>query len=454
MRKTKFSHPSCVSVVKLRAAQGNTGPAREYVMERSFALRGDIFFTPQYDKKTSCPSSWLVVIDGRVEGIYEKLPGRYSGLDKYDYSGCLIIPGLTDLHIHASQYQFRGLWMDEELLDWLNNHTFPQEAMYCDPSYAEKAYRIFVDDMLKSPTTRSCIFATIHKDSSLLLCRQLEESGLISYVGKVSMDRNSPDILIEDTAEAIKSEEEYIKQVRSSFSRVYPIVTPRFIPSCSDRLSMALGELAVKYDIPLQSHLSENPGELDWVSELMPSSSSYADAYDKLGLWGRVRTIMAHCVYSYGREEELLENSNIYIAHCPDSNTNLSSGMMGARYYLERGCNIALATDVAGGASLSMFRAICDAVRISKLRWRHVDQDLKPLDFTSAFYMASKAGGSFFGSAGSFEPGCDADILVLDDSRLPTMLDGLTVAERVERYIYLNPDGSVLHKAVQGEWLF
>ena len=414
------------------------------------AFKGNLIWTEEPGRFRTIKDGYLLIEDGVVAGTAEKRP---VGMDITDFGSSLILPGLYDLHIHAPQYMFAGLFMDDELLQWLDMHTFPLEARFSDKDFAANAYTAFVEDLKNSCTARASIFGTIHRESTIMLMSLLEESGLHGYVGKVSMDRNSPDILREDTDEAISEELRFLEEA-SSFRNVKPIITPRFIPSCTDHLLSSLGAIAKEGNLPVQTHLDENPSEVEWVRGLCPESRSYADAYDKLGLWGRVRTIMAHCVYSYGREEELLENSNIYIAHCPDSNTNLSSGMMGARYYLERGCNIALATDVAGGASLSMFRAICDAVRISKLRWRHVDQDLKPLDFTSAFYMASKAGGSFFGSAGSFEPGCDADILVLDDSRLPTMLDGLTVAERVERYIYLNPDGSVLHKAVQGEWLF
>ena len=206
-------------------------------------------------------------------------------------------------------------------------------------------------------------------------------------------------------------------------------------------------------DVPVQSHLSENTGELDWVASLCPESSSYADAYRRLGLWGRVKTCMSHCVWSRDREDELLENDNLYIAHCPDSNTNLSSGIFPARYFLDRGVHVGLGTDIAGGTSLSLFRAMTDAVKVSKLYWRYVDDSVPKLDFAAAFYMASKGGGSFFGRVGSFEEGYDADIVVLDDSDSPTCIEGLTAAQRLERYSSLCPEKPVCAKFVQGEKL-
>lgn len=422
-------------------------------MDRSFVLFGDICYTESCDRIISCPASFLVVEKGKITGVFDRLPGEYRTLPLYDYGGRLVIPGLSDLHTHASQYQFRGLWMDEELLDWLERHTFPEEARYSDADYALRAYSIFADDLLSSPTTRANIFATIHRDSALVLCQLLEERGLAANVGKVNMDRNCPPSLTEDPQASLADTVSFIKTVRERFTRVHPIVTPRFIPSCSDNLCRSLGDLAVRMDVPVQSHLSENTGELDWVASLCPESSSYADAYRRLGLWGRVKTCMAHCVWSRDREDELLENDNLYIAHCPDSNTNLSSGIFPARYFLDRGVHVGLGTDIAGGTSLSLFRAMTDAVKVSKLYWRYVDDSVPKLDFAAAFYMASKGGGSFFGRVGSFEEGYDADIVVLDDSDSPTCIEGLTAAQRLERYSSLCPEKPVCAKFVQGEKL-
>ena len=422
-------------------------------MERTFVARGDIYYTESPSVARAVRDGWLVVVDGKVEGVWQRLPERYSHLDVKDFSGKIVIPGLSDLHVHASQYQFRGLWMDEELIQWLNTHTFPEEARYRDEAYAGKAYGIFVDDLLRSPTTRASIFATIHADSTMVLCRKLEEAGLPCFVGKVNMDRNSPDILCEETGQSIRDTLAYIDEVTSTCSLVRPVVTPRFIPSCTDGLCRALATIADERNLPVQSHLSENLGELEWVKELCPDSTSYADAYRALGLWGGRRTIMAHCVYSLGHEEEMLEDDDIWIAHCPDSNTNLSSGLMCARYYLDRGCRIGLGSDVAGGTTLSLLRSITDAIKVSKMYWRHVDQTMKPLCFREAFHMASVIGGSFFGDVGTFLPGYEADIVVLDDSTLPTTIENLGVEERLERYAYLRPEAPGAHKAVAGRWL-
>jgi guanine deaminase len=307
---------------------------------------------------------------------------------------------MTDLHIHAPQYSYRGLGMDMELLEWLNVHAFPEESKFADLTYAKKAYRIFVDDMVKSTTTRACIFGTLHKDATLLLMELLEDAGMRAYVGKVNMDRNSPDILREESAEsASKITEQWILEAER-FDNVRQILTPRFIPSCSDELMRELSRLQKKYELPMQSHLSENLGEIAWVQDLCPDSKFYGDAYDQFELFGgECPTIMAHCVHSGEEEVELMKEKNVFVAHCPQSNTNIASGIAPVRMYLEKDLKMGLGSDVAGGAHLSLMRAMTDAIQCSKLRWRMYDQSLEPLKFEEAFYLATKGGGEFFGIA-------------------------------------------------------
>ena len=227
-------------------------------------IHGDIFYTPEKDRSVSAPDSCLVIENGKIKGCFREIPEEFRSFRLLDYSGRLVIPALYDLHVHASQYQFRGLWMDEELLSWLNEHTFPEEAKYKDIKYAQKAYSIFAEDLYRSATARACIFATIHKDSSILLCSMLDELSMPCFVGKVNMDRNSPSILVEDTDESINETLSYVNEVRERFTYVKPIITPRFIPSCSDRLSSALARIAEDENLPVQSHLSENLSEVDW----------------------------------------------------------------------------------------------------------------------------------------------------------------------------------------------
>ena len=417
---------------------------------QNFVMKGNIIFSKDKLKLNIQEHAYLVCMDGLCAGVFEALPEKYRDLPCKDYKECLIIPGMTDLHVHAPQYSYRGLGMDMELIDWLNAHAFPEESKFTDLEYAKRAYSIFVNDLVKSTTTRACIFGTLHKEATLLLMELLEDTGMKAYVGKVNMDRNSPEILREESVEeASKITEQWILEAER-FDNVRQILTPRFIPSCSDELMREISRLQKKYELPMQSHLSENLGEIEWVKELCPDSKFYGDAYDQFELFGgECPTIMAHCVHSSEEEIALMKEKNVFVAHCPQSNTNIASGIAPIRIYLDKDMKVGLGSDVAGGAHLSIMRAMTDAIQCSKLRWRMYDQSLKPLNFEEAFYLATKGGGEFFGKVGSFEEEYEFDAVVLDDENLPHPQE-LSLKERLERIVYLGDDRNVKSKYVAG----
>ena len=212
-----------------------------------------------------------------------------------------------------------------------------------------------------------------------------------------------------------------------------------------------LAEIQKHYKLPVQSHLSENPGEVSWVQELCPESSFYGDAYRQFDLFGGkgCPTIMAHCVHSSEEELALMKKQGVYVAHCPQSNTNLSSGIAPARHYLEAGLHVGLGSDIAGGTSLSILRAMADAIQVSKLYWRLVDSSAKPLTLEEAFYLGTEGGGSFFGKVGSFREGYEFDAVILNSSTIPTPLS-LSPKDRLERLVYLSDDRNITGKYVSG----
>lgn len=420
--------------------------------EPVFILKGNIVYSKNKDELRILKDHYLISESGLVKGVFEKVPPEYAQVSVSDYGECLIIPGLTDLHVHAPQYTFRAMGMDMELLEWLETNTFPEEAKYQDLEYARRAYRIFTDNLKRSATTRACIFGTIHRDATLLLMDQLEQSGLVTYVGKVNMDRNCPDYLREESAEESGIQTvEWIKDVlHKKYQNTMPILTPRFTPSCSDELMENLKKIQMYYQIPVQSHLSENPGEIAWVKELCPWSEFYGDAYDRFGLFGAdCKTVMTHCVYSGKEERQRMKENGVFIAHCPESNMNLSSGVAPVRTFLEEGMHVGIGSDVAGGSTENLFKAMALAIQASKLRWRMQDDRLKPLTLEEVFYIATKGGGEFFGNVGSFEPGFELDAVVLDDTRI-VHSQNLDVRARLERMIYLADEREVRAKYVRG----
>ena len=420
-------------------------------MVDSIILKGDICWSWDKDKIESRAGAYVVCENGICRGVFENIPQAYKNIPVADYKNALIIPGMVDLHTHAPQYAFRGLGMDLELLDWLKKYTFPEEAKYKDLEYAEKAYSVFVEETRKSATTRAVIFATVHREATILLMDMLEEAKINCYVGKVNMDRDAPDDLREaGFLESAYDTFGWINAVKDKYRSVKPILTPRFLPSCSDALLQELSEIQRAYAIPVQSHLSENPSEVELVHKLFPKAAFYGDGYDQYNLFGNsAKTVMAHCIYSTEAEIERMKKNGVFVAHCPASNMNLCSGIAPIRRYINENMHVGLGSDVAGGESESIFRAIKDAIQVSKLYSRllgpavNADEEAQPLSFEEAFYLATMGGGEFFGNVGTFKDGYEFDAVVLDDSPLYTAGE-LSLLQRLQRDVYLEADGKYI----------
>lgn len=399
-------------------------------------IKGNIIFTKESEGFTTLKNSYIVVKDNYVIGIFDKLPEEYKTLKVTDYGDKLIIPGFVDLHVHAPQYSLCGLGYDKTLLQWLNNYTFKEEAKFSDVLYAEKVYKDFACDLYNNGTMRSVIFSTIHRKSTGVLMDLLSKRKLCAYVGKVNMDINSPHYLVETTKESIKETEEWIDEYKDKYDYVKPIITPRFVPSCSSELMMSLGKMALKDNLPVQSHLSENISEIKWVKELYPESESYGHVYDDHNLLGQTTTVMAHCVHLTKDELSRMKKNNIFIAHCPNSNINISSGVCAINKLMMDDYNIGLGTDLAGGEKISMFSTIADTIKLSKIRAIDYNDGSRGLRSSEAFYLATKGGGKFFGKVGSFEEGYEFDALIINDKNLWKYYNG-TLEERIEKLIYL-----------------
>ncbi|MBQ0070458.1 MAG: amidohydrolase family protein, partial [Spirochaetales bacterium] len=399
----------------------------------SFVLKGNIIYNDTRKSFRVVEKGYLVCVDGISKGVYETLPEEYSSLPQRDYGERLIVPGLVDLHFHAPQFAFRGTGMDLELMEWLDENAFPEETRFQDTSYAEKAYGIVAEIYRKGATTRGVCFASRHTDSTLVLMEKMEEAGLVTYGGKVNMNRLAPEALVEkSTEESVSETLRWLEAAKGRFQHTKPIITPRFTPSCTDDLMEKLGEIRKEYDLPSQPHLPESFGEIETVKKLVPSAPFYGEAYNMFGLFGGDhKCIMAHCVHCSDPEIALMKKNHVFVAHCPECNANISSGISPVRKYLEAGLDVGLGSDVAGGTTESIFASMIEAIRVSKLYWRIVDSGKAPLTFPEAFYLATQGGGKFFGKVGSFEDGYELDAIVLDDKNLPYPRE-LTPLQRLE----------------------
>ena len=404
-------------------------------------LKGHIVDTPKLSQLRVTENGYLVVEDGAIVGVYENLPERFDDAPITDYGDRLILQSFCDMHLHAPQYPMVGMGMDLPLLDWLNTYTFRTEAKFSDSVYAENMYRKLAKELVDHGTTRVCMFSSIHTDTTLLLMRILEEAGITGFVGKVNMDRNSAPYYQETTEESQRETLRWLDAC-SEFQNIRPILTPRFTPSCTDELMAWLGALAKERGLYVQSHLSENLAEIDWVKQLHPDCPQYWESYAKYGLFGD-HTVMAHCVHSDERERAAMRENGVYVAHCPDSNINLYSGFAPIRDMLDEGVHVTLGSDIAGGALLPMSQVITSAIRMSKAKRVSTNWETPFLTVADGYYLGTTAGAAYFGAGNGFAQGDMLHAIVVDDSDFAEQT-GLSVEERFERCIYMMRSDNIL----------
>ncbi|RLQ88528.1 guanine deaminase [Notoacmeibacter ruber] len=341
----------------------------------------------------------------------------------------ILLPGFVDLHIHAPQYPQLGNALDVPLEVWLQTYTFPLEARYADLAFARRSYTVLVDDLLASGTTTAVYFGTIHDDANRLLADLCIEKGQRAFVGRVAMDNpeECPDFYRDaGVAEALTGTAGLIEHIRShpdnKDERVRPIVTPRFIPSCTDELLGELGALAAAHDCTTQTHCSESDWQHGYVLERHGMTDT--ESLDRFGLL-RSGTVLAHGNFISESDMEKIKVRQSAIAHCALSNIYFSDAVFPLKSALQKGLRVGLGTDISGGPSASMFDSVRSTVSSARLLERGTDPALSReersrrgdvrIDFREAFHLATAGGGHAVGlPVGSFEVGQQFDAILVD----------------------------------------
>jgi guanine deaminase len=344
-------------------------------------------------------------------------------------SGCYLLPGFVDLHVHAPQYPQLGNALDVPLEDWLQTYTFPLEARYQDLSFARRSYSLLVDDLISNGTTTALYFATIHQEATRALVDICLEKGQRALIGKVAMDNadECPDYYRDaSAAAALEGTRELIDYVRghpdNGDARVLPVVTPRFIPSCTDATLEGLGEIARQCGCHVQTHCSES----DWAHGYVLSRHGATDTemLDRFGLLGR-RSVLAHANFITADDMEIIRARETAVAHCPLSNAYFANAVFPLRAALEKGLHVGLGTDISGGPSASILDNCRGAVLVSRMLESGVDPTANresrgatapaKINFRDAFHMATAGGGIALDlPIGQFTPGYQFDAIVVD----------------------------------------
>lgn len=332
-----------------------------------------------------------------------------------DYGDSLIAAGFVDCHAHYPQLSMIASY-GEQLLEWLEKYTFPTESAFADIDCARAAAGFFLDQGLRNGITTSSVYATTHPTSVDAFFEAASARGLRMACGKVLMDRNAPDALRDTAQNGYDQSKALIEKWHGKDRNIYAI-TPRFAPTSSPAQLEAAGALWKEYPGTLmQTHLSENPKEIFWVEELFPEAPDYFGVYEAFGLAGP-GAIFGHAIHLTERERAAIRDSGSAIAHCPTSNTFMGSGLFDMKGLRDnaRPVTLGLATDVAGGSSLSMFATMRGAYEIAQLR----GYSLHP---AKAWYLAGAGSAAAMGlgdQVGNLAPGMEADIVVIDLASTP-----------------------------------
>lgn len=442
------------------------------------AFLGSFFHTPTYGSFEYLEDA-LVEVDagGVIVRVVRASDPRHDELARaYRESGILVelgpgrygLPGFVDLHVHACQWPQAGIALDEPLDRWLLERTFPLESKFADVEFAHTVYRDLVRQLLARGTTTVVYFGSAHLAASIELARACVDAGQRGLVGKTVMDDPaanpdyyrdaSPKKAVEETAQLIRE----VEAMRPDAPQgVWPVITPRFIPSCTDEVLRGLGNLAAEHDAYVQSHCNEGQWEHDTVLARFGKEDPYA--LRDFGLL-REHSIMTHCTFLTPDEGELFAQVGAGIAHCPISNAYFASSVLPVKRLREQGVHIGLGTDISGGFSPNMYDNIRQPVMASRMLETAVDAQRPEaergsgdarISVVEALYLATAGGAEALGlPVGTFEPGRAFDLQVID-TRLPYAdLTGFGVfdapEDRLARILYLATPDNIRQVYVQG----
>lgn len=394
----------------------------------------------------------LIVEDGRIVQVGDAAdlaPTLADSVEVDDQRGKLIVPGLIDCHVHFSQVDIIASY-GEQLLDWLNRYAYPAEKKFADADHAREVAEFFLDELLRNGTTAAVVFATVHPQSVDAIFEAAERRNMRLIAGKVLMDEHCPEELRDDPESGYEDSKRLVEKWHGK-GRLGYAITPRFALTSSEAQLEAAGRLAAEFpDTWVHTHLAENHDEVEAIARQFSWSRSYLDVYDHFGLL-RKRSLFAHCLHLDATDRKLMAGKKGAGAFCPTSNLFLGSGLFDLQSMADAGVDVGLATDVGGGTSMSLLRTMSEAYKVLHLQ----DQSLPA---SRALYLATLGAARALdldGHIGNFEPGKEADFIVLNTDASPITARRAAAAEDLDEMlfslIFLGDDRNVAATYVMGQ---
>jgi guanine deaminase len=376
----------------------------------------------------------VAIQDGKIVAVGEWSEALKLAVPKaevIDHRPHLIMPGFIDTHIHYPQMQVVGSYA-KDLLEWLNTYTFVEEQRFADEAHAARIASLFFDELIRYGTTTAVAYCTVHPQSAEAFFTEAEKRNLRMIGGKVMMDRNAPDALL-DTPQSGYDDSKRLLEKWDGRGRLNYAISPRFaLTSSREQLEMTQDLVRAYPDAYLQTHVNESLGEIAFAKELFPNLPDYVGIYEHYGLLGP-KTLLGHCIHMTDREIGVLYETGAVAVFCPTSNLFIGSGLFDRDRMRAGNARIAVATDIGGGTSYSMLRTLDEGYKVLQLK----GQRLSPIE---SFYMMTLGNAralSLEHVIGTLEPGSDADIVVLDARAVPHMALKMEQVETLSEELFL-----------------
>ena len=391
-------------------------------------------------------SEGIILAKGLYSDVVASAPENTATIDHRPH---LILPGFIDTHIHFPQAQVIASWADQ-LLDWLNDYTFPAELQFADKSHGKRIAGAFYDALLSHGTTTAVAYCSSHPNSVDAYFEEAETRGMLMLGGKTMMDRNAPEDLC-DTAQSSYDDSKALLDKWQGRGRAHYVITPRFAITSTPGQLEAAGTLKREHpECRLQTHINENHNEIAFTRELYPDAAHYLGVYESFGLLGP-GTLLGHCIHMTGHEMQVMRETDSVAVFCPTSNLFLGSGLFDKAAMEAAGVRSAIATDVGGGTNYSMLRTLDEGYKVLQLQ----RQRMHPL---ASFYWITRGNAealSLVNRIGTLEPGTDADLVVLNSKATAPMSLRMETVETLSEELFvlqtLGDDRAIAETYVAGE---
>ena len=421
-----------------------------------------------------CRQHQLICIDGQgyIDRVVDETDTEFETVRQEAVAGDklismnpdeYILPGFIDLHIHAPQWPNAGVALDRPLNEWLDVYTFPMEAKYRDVEFAKRVYDDLVNELIANGTTTALYFGTIHNEANLELAKACVRHNQRGFIGKVAMDNpeETPENYRDESANiAVEQTEEFIHRLeelnQTAMVKQTPVITPRFVPSCTPELLKGLGELAAKYDLPIQSHCSENDWENGFALEHYHKRDS--EVLDEYGLLTD-KSVMAHGTMLNQSDLTRFKQRGVAVAHCPISNVFFGDAVLPVSKLLQQHNKVGMGTDISGGYSPSLYQNIRQSVISSRMLHQGVNPELSPeergtdnqqITAKNGFYLATVGGAEGLHlKTGQIKAGYLADLQVV---KAPlTKFEDESLDQTFEKIIYQATKHDIKQVFVRGQ---